>query len=186
MAASFYEPSSTEIRLTLALGLTILSPYYAGFARSLNLRGDERLLDFGSGSGVCSRHIAAHLRRGRLDCVDISHGWMGVIRKTLRSYRNVYYHLGHITDLDLPESAFDAVVVHFVLHDISASERPVVVNALARRLKPGGRLVLREPQGEGLEDQELKGLMMGASLAESRFENHKIMIGRVFDGVFMR
>jgi hypothetical protein len=61
MTHSTYEPTPLEIKITLALGLTVLSPYYRGFARSLNLSGDEGILDFGSGSGVCSRHIAALL-----------------------------------------------------------------------------------------------------------------------------
>ncbi len=64
MTFSTYEPQKLEIYLTLGLGITVLSPYYRGFARSLGLHGDERVLDFGSGSGICSRHIAARLRRG--------------------------------------------------------------------------------------------------------------------------
>jgi SAM-dependent methyltransferase len=112
---AIYEPPPLEIKTTLALGLTVLSPYYRGFARSLSLLGNERVLDLGSGSGIRSRHIAARLHRcgGQLDCVDISHGWSKVICKTLERYRNVTYHLGHITQLDLPESAHDAVVIHF-------------------------------------------------------------------------
>ena len=125
------------------LGLTVLSPYYRSFATSLSLHGNERVLDFGSGSGICSRHIAARLQRngGQLDCVDVSHGWMNVVRNTSRRYDNVSYHLEHTTQLDLPESAYDAVVIHFVLHDIPTAECPGIVKALARRLKPEGRLI---------------------------------------------
>lgn len=115
-ALSTYEPSPFEIKITLALGLTVLSPYYQHFVHGLNLRGDEHVLDFGSGSGICSRHIAACLQRGsgQLTCVDVSHGWIQVIRKTLRRYSNVNYHLGHITEIDLSDSAIDMVVIHFV------------------------------------------------------------------------
>jgi len=186
-AISTYEPPPLEIRLTLALGLTVLSPYYQRFVRDLNLRGDERVLDFGSGSGICSRHIAARLQKGggHLDCVDISRGWMNVVRKTLRRYSNVGYHLGHITEIDLPDSAFDMVVIHFVLHDIPAAERPGVVNSLARRLRPQGRLIVREPQGEGLGLDELRQLAEQAGLVPSKINVRKLLIGHVYDGHFI-
>lgn len=185
MSLSIYEPPSLEIKLTLALGLTVLSPYYHSFAGSLKLCGHERVLDFGSGSGICSRHIAARLQRGgHLDCVDVSRGWMNVVRKTLRRYKNTSYHLGHITQLDLPESAFDLVVVHFVLHDIPATERPDVVHALGRKLKPQGRLIVREPQGEGLTPEELNQLTAAARLLPSTFNAHKIAIGAVYDACY--
>ncbi len=186
MTLSIYEPPPLEIRLTLALGLTVLSPYYLGFARSLNLRGDERVLDFGSGSGICSRHIAARLQSGgHLDCMDVSNGWMNVIRKTLRRYDNVGYHLGQIAEIDLPDSAFDMIVIHFVLHDIPAAERPDVVNALGRKLKPTGRLIVREPQGQGLNLEELNQLTAAAGLHPSPINAHKVAIGKVFDGCFI-
>jgi hypothetical protein len=42
-----------------------LSPYYCSFARSLSLHGNEQVLDFGSGSCICPRHIAARLQSWR-------------------------------------------------------------------------------------------------------------------------
>jgi len=187
MTLSIYEPPPLEIKITLGLGLTILSPYYHSFAQSLNLHGDERVLDFGSGSGVCSRHIAACIQRGgHLDCADISHGWMNIARKTLRRYKNVSYHLGHIAQLDLPDSTFDVIVVHFVLHDIPEGERPGVVKALGRRLKPGGRLIAREPQGRGLTLEELNQLTAAAGLHPINIRPNKVWIGNVYDGAFAR
>jgi SAM-dependent methyltransferase len=182
---STYEPPVLEIRITLALGMTLLSPYYHRFARDLNLRGDERVLDFGSGSGICSRHIAARLKHGgQLACVDISQGWMKVIRKTLRRYNNVSFHLGHITEVDLPDSAFDRIVIHFVLHDIPATERLGVMYSLARRLKPQGRLIVREPQGHGFTLEELNQLTVAAGLDPLKSTLRKLVIGPVYDASF--
>ena len=185
---SSYEPSPFEIRITLALGLTLLSPYYHRFVSDLHLRGDERVLDFGSGSGICSRHIAARLKRGggQLACVDISHGWMKVIRKTLQRYNNVNYHPGHITEVDMPDSYFDMVVVHFVLHDIPENERLCVLHGLARRLKPEGRLIVREPEGHGLTLEELNQLAAAAGLHPIESDTRKLVIGPVFDACFTR
>lgn len=186
MTHTTYEPPPLEVGLTLALGLTVLSPYYRSFARGLNLSGDERVLDFGSGSGICSRHIAAVLQRGegRLDCVDISQGWMKVIRRTLRRYDKVRYHLGQIAEVNLPDGAFDVVVVHFVLHDIPAPDRSGVVASLARKLKPDGRLLLREPQGHGLALADLDALAAAAGLHVAALETRNVFIGHVLDGCF--
>ena len=186
MTQSTYEPSALEIRLTLSLGLTVLSPYYRSFVRGLNLNGDERVLDFGSGSGICSRHIAASLQRGgHLDCLDVSYGWINVIRKTLQQYSNVSYYLGHISNIDLPDAAFDVIVIHFVLHDIPVNERLEVINALTSKLKTTGRLIVREPQGHNLSLDELINLTATAGLHPSIINARKVAIGQVFDGHFI-
>jgi 2-polyprenyl-3-methyl-5-hydroxy-6-metoxy-1,4-benzoquinol methylase len=185
-AISTDEPSPLEIKITLTLGLTVLSPYYRSFANSLHLRGNEQVLDFGTGSGACSRHIAARLKQGgHLACVDISHGWMDVIRKTLRRYDNVSYHLGSISEVNLPDASFDRIVIHFVLHDIPATERFRVMQTLGCKLKPDGRLLLREPQGRGLSLDELRQLAGRAGLQTSVLGARKLLIGNVYDGCFI-
>jgi SAM-dependent methyltransferase len=154
-----YEPTPLEIHLTLLLG-TLASGFYRGYINSLPLTGAERVLDFGSGSGVCSRHLADRLARGgSLTCVDGSRGWMTVIRRTLRRYRNVTFCLADLsTDADrsgLPEHGFDALFIHFVLHDIPAAGCECIMRRLAGKLVPGGRLFLREPLepgGRSVED----------------------------------
>lgn len=189
MTNSGYEPSELEIQITLALGKTLLSPYYQGFVHSLNLRGGEKVLDFGSGSGVCSRHIATRLQYGGgwLDCVDISHGWMQVIRQTLKGYPHTGFHLGRITELNLPAGCYDAVVIHFVLHDIPSLERVDTIRSLAGKLKSDGRLLLREPQGQGLTRDELSHLAVSAGLHEQRFAARKIaLVGSVYDAEYAR
>jgi len=180
-----YEPSTVEICLTLGIG-AIIALFYRSYVDTLPLQGNESVLDFGSGSGILSRHIAARLARGggHLTCVDISSRWMKVIQHTLRGFHNVTYRLGHITRIDLPEASFDTILTHFVLHDIPAAERPLIVNTLARKLKPGGRLILREPQGHGLDLHELQALTTAAGLAAQDFEAHKVWLGPVYDGIF--
>ncbi|MGD8622279.1 MAG: class I SAM-dependent methyltransferase [Anaerolineales bacterium] len=182
-----YEPTRLEIALTLGLGWTILSPYYRAFVESLNFYGHERVIDFGSGAGVCSRHIAARLRQagGHLDCVDISGGWNRVIRRMMWRFKNVEYHHGDIETLDLPDDTYDAVVVHFVLHDIPKSERGRIVAALVDKLKPAGRLLLREPVGQGLSKNEIKTLAETSELHTASLVEHKVSIGEVIDGNFI-
>jgi ubiquinone/menaquinone biosynthesis C-methylase UbiE len=182
-----YEPSNLEIWLTQRIG-GLIAPLYRSYVNDLPLHENENVLDFGSGSGILSRHVAARLSRGggHLTCVDISARWMKVIRRTLRRCSNVSYRLGHITRVDLPDDAFDALVIHFVLHDIPATERPLVLQTLAHKLKPGGRLFLREPQGHGLGQEELQSLTAAVGLTAVSFQARKAWLGPVFDGWYTR
>ena len=111
---------------------------------------------------------------------------MNVLHKTLQRYDNIAYHLGHISQLDLPESAFDVVVVHFVLHEVPPGERPAGIIALGHKLKPGGRLILREPQGEGLALEEISRLTTAAGLRPTLLKASNIATGAIYDACFVR
>jgi SAM-dependent methyltransferase len=121
---SSYEPGKGEIFLTLLAGV-IFSPLYRDYVNRLELKGKEWVLDFGSGSGVCSKHLAGRLQQGcgYLACLDVSSSWNIVIRKTLKRYPNVEYLLGDIAALHIPDASFDAIMCHFVLDDYY-SRRP--------------------------------------------------------------
>lgn len=181
------KPTRPEIGLTLGVGLTILSPYYRAFVDSLNFYGHEKVIHFGSGSGVCSRHIAARLRRGggHLDCVDISDRWTRVIRHTLGCYQNISFHFGDMEDLDLSDDDYDAVVLHFVLHDIPKRNRCRIIATLVNKLKPAGRLLLREPVASGLKMNELVEIADSSELHVASLVEHEVAIGQVIDGNFI-
>lgn len=180
-----YNPPALEVFLTMLIGKTFLSPYYRSFARGLNLKGNEKILDFGSGSGVCSRHIAARLQKGgQLHCLDISEVWQTVIRKNLRRFKNVNYYLGHIADVDLPDNYYDMVVIHFVIHEILAEERSLVMKKITRKLKPSGRVIIREPQGHGLTMKEMESVTQLAGLKKVTFQPQRFIFVEVMDGIF--
>ena len=103
------------------------------------------VLDYGSGWGWISQHIVERLSQGgHLTCVDVSKVWMGALQKRLNRYPNVDYKLGDIAALDIADSAYDVVVVHNVLHHVAKDEQQEKVAILARKLKPQGRLFIRE------------------------------------------
>jgi ubiquinone/menaquinone biosynthesis C-methylase UbiE len=167
---SFTEMTPREVLLhRLALN-GVARPTYRRFVKGLALHGDERVLDFGSGSGAEARYLAPILERGggALTCVDISPVWLAEIKKVLRRYRNVEYRLGHLWELDLPTASYDVVVAHYVLHDIPAKERARVAAEFARLLAPGGRVIVRDPSqpGKGLQASQLTELMSGAGLEQ--------------------
>ena len=148
---------------------TFARPVYSKYVDRMSLQGHERVLDFGSGAGTPARMLARKLLKGggQVTCVDVSRVWLETARRRLARYPNVKFKLGEISSLGLPDAAYDVVLVHFVLHDIPAAERPRVVQHLARKLAPGGKLFIREPL-EQLARDEIVRLMRENGLERDR------------------
>jgi ubiquinone/menaquinone biosynthesis C-methylase UbiE len=143
--------------------------YHPGYVKSLGLSGRERVLEFGSGGGCLSRVLATTLSPGgALSCVEISPYWTEKARRRLKAFTNIEYLQGDITRMAVPGNHFDAVLVHFVLHDVEPSARIDVVSALAQCLRPEGTLFIREPAKpeHGMPLFEIRALMQDAGLRE--------------------
>jgi ubiquinone/menaquinone biosynthesis C-methylase UbiE len=96
-------------------------------------------------------------------------------KKRLKEYPNVDFKLGDIASLDIPDDAYDVVVVHFVLHHVDGDARQKNVSILSRKLKKGGRLFIRDPIREGLGTPvyEVKQLMSNVGLHGRAFQMEK-------------
>jgi len=190
-ALSVPAPGAADVLVTRLMLHGLLGGAYRRFVDGMDLRGDERVLDYGSGSGAVARHIAKRLAAGggRLTCVDISPRWQRALRRTLRGCEVVDYALGDVRELGLPEASFDVVLVHWMLHDVAGADRPSVLVALARLLRPGGRLFIREPArpGWGAAAVALRGLLGAAGLRELRgAEGSAFFLGPNYSGVWGR
>ena len=184
---SFHEPSSLEVFITVAVG-RLFSGFYKAAVESLDLQGNERVLDFGSGAGTPARLMAVKLLEGggQLTCVDVSEVWLETAQKRLREVPNVTFHLGEISDLDIPDASHDVVFIHFVIHDIPASQRPHVVKHLASKLVEGGSLYIREPLNV-IAEGEIRRLMEQNGLTEIRsYQGRAPLMGPTFEGFFAR
>jgi len=187
-AAGIPDPKAIEVLLTRVLLHGVMSGAYRKYVTSIGLRGDERVLDYGSGSGAAARHLVKVLQAGggRLTCVDVSPAWQAALRKALAGY-DVDYALGDIRRLGVPRGSFDVVVMHWMFHDVPAADRRAVLDELARLLRPGGRLATREPtrREEGIPASQLRGLLQGAGMRELRgFEASAFMMGPYYSGVW--
>jgi ubiquinone/menaquinone biosynthesis C-methylase UbiE len=135
-------------------------PLYKRYVGSLGLTGAETILEFGSGTGGASRHLAKILRKGNghLICVDTSNALTRIARKRLRKYDNVEFKVGDIRQLAAADTSCDGVFIHFTLHDVEESQRREIVGALVRKLKPGGKVFIREPLKEdhGMSIEEIR------------------------------
>ena len=186
---SFEEPSSLRVYLGLLAGRILFGSYYKGYIQGLGLMGNEWVIDYGSGTGEASKHIARTLLRGggHLTCVDISDALMKVTRKRLATYTNVDFKLGDISELDIPDDHYDLVVIHFVLHDIPKGQRQEKVEALSKKLKRTGRIFINEPVDKDNKSlpEEIRHIMASAGLREISFESDRsTLLGRACQGVF--
>jgi len=188
---SITEPSKTSIRVHEFFWLKLMKGYYRRFVGSFYLKGYEMVLDFGCGPGSTSKFIAQILekRGGELTCLDLSKTWIERAKKHLSRFSNVEYYAEDIRKWDEKNNYFDAVVIHFMLHDIDKSERHDVVSALAKKMKAGARLFIREPTKEkhGMRPEEIRELMLKNSLEETDSKTTKsLMIGVIYTGFFSK
>lgn len=98
------------------------------------------LLDLGTGTGRILELFAGRIERGM--GIDLSRDMLAIARAKLEASNHRHCHVRHgdIYRLEAPESSFDAVVVHQVLH---YADRPAAVIAEAARvLRPGGTLLV--------------------------------------------
>jgi len=149
---------------------------YKSYIESFDLKGDEHILDFGCGGGVESRYIMKQLQgNGQLTCVDVSKYFMERARKRLNKNPNVTLMRGDIRELGIPERSFDVIFAIHVIHDIAPEERQDTVNALSRKLKPGGVFYIWEPikVSHGMPTAEIRELFSNAGFQEMSFKTTK-------------
>jgi len=164
--------------------------FYRRYANMIALQGNEAVLDFGAGSGGIAMHLAPRLQDGgSVTCVDICPPLVRIAEKRLRRYPNARCLLGRIETRALDPESFDRIVIHNALHDIPEGEREDTLTELARVLKIGGKLHLREPvkPSHGATPDEIRALMNGVGLEEERSSEVKLFpIGPVIDAVFSK
>ena len=184
-----HERPTRRERLGMRLEIALSNVLFRRYLRSLDLSGDERLLELGCGVGALTKHLARLLPRGRITAIDVSVHWSEVARRRLRRRRRVDVLTGDVRVLDLDPESFDAVLIHFVLHDIRAPERRDVLEALGHLLAPGGTLYLREPTGpsHGMPAGEIRDVLAATGFEEIRgLEARSRLAGPMFDARFRK
>lgn len=117
--------------------------YASLFARYLPQPTVDRLLDVGCGSGVYFDALAPHARS--IEATDPSESMVAIAREYCEAegLNHVHVSAGNGEGLAFPSDHFDAAMAFDMLHH---AEKPDVVLAEIRRtLKPGGVLLVFEP-----------------------------------------
>lgn len=112
-----------------------------------------RLLDLGCGFGALSAFFAA--RGATVMGVDLKEDRLEVGRKvTAEQGLDVHFQAGRMQNLDLPDESFDVVVENNSLcYVVPREDRRAVLSESLRVLRPGGRLVIRNPNRWSARDQ---------------------------------
>lgn len=107
------------------------------------LRGDERVLDSGAGTGALAFALAPLVRE--VIAVDLVPELLDQGRRAADEFPNVSFALGDATKLDLETDAFDLAACHRTLHHIDRPE--LAVAELARVTRLGGLVLIIDQIG---------------------------------------
>lgn len=114
--------------------------------REMALRGDEHILDFGSGLGQFTRAMARAVPRGRVVGIERDERQLAEAKRlAANDNAAVDFRRGDVLDLDLPRDewgTFDVAHGRFILEHVPDPLR--VVQAMVRAVKPGGRIVIAD------------------------------------------
>jgi len=115
--------------------------------REMALRGDEAIIDFGSGLGQFTRAMARAVPRGRVVGIERSDAQRDGAKQLAEAdgeARLADFRAGDVLDLDLGDEweAFDVAHARFVLEHVPDPLR--VVRAMVHAVKRGGRIVLAD------------------------------------------
>jgi 2-polyprenyl-3-methyl-5-hydroxy-6-metoxy-1,4-benzoquinol methylase len=137
-AAHYQDLVSDSVRIT---GES--SDYFAAYkaeyiARRVAPGLSSRLLDYGCGVGLLSKHLRNRLPAVRVDGFDVSQGSIDRVDPTLRSQGTFTSNLHALAQ------AYDVIVLANVLHHVPPVERRDLIRQTASRLSNAGKFVIFE------------------------------------------
>lgn len=164
-----------EVVLEAVVGNRLGAGIYRRWVDALGFTGAEHVLEIGTGSGACARHLAAALPTGRPVCVDLDARWLAIAHRAA-STPPQNNRVGHRAHPFLDRSMNSGDLGHQLCMPLRPKERPVSLNALFLNctLKASP-----EPSNTQALIDKVAGIMgeMGVSSATVRVADHKVRFG---------
>jgi len=135
-------------------------------AQQLNVSACASILDLGCGPGVSTFELAAQLPRAQLIGVDVAPRMLAQARRRSPARLRVAWLQGDAARLPIGDGCVDACTGHSFLYLVA--DRIAVLQEVHRVLKPGGQLVLMEPNA--------RAASMSGVLAVSRDPRHLLSV----------
>ncbi len=145
MSTYIHGTGEDEQRRLSLMNDVLLNP---AMLRELSLRGDERIVDFGSGLGQFSRVMARAVPQGRVVGIERDDAQLAGARARATEAGEsalVDFRQGDVYDPPLRGDewgTFDVAHARFILEHVDDPLR--VVKAMLRAVRPGGRVVLAD------------------------------------------
>ena len=141
--------------LSLYVLTSVDSKRFSWIAELLELKGNEYVLDVGSGTGRTAVQIAKRLTTGRLVGIDIWDTMELGGSSPERAYENaeiegvkgkVEFRFGNVLDIPFDDDVFDIVTCSSVLNNLPGEKNRIkALKEIFRVLKPKGECMLLEP-----------------------------------------
>lgn len=131
-------PAPTRAFLLARLAVAPLGPMEPELR---SLRG--RVLSLGCGHGLIDRYVAEINRDVAIEGIELDEGRVRQAQATREHAPRVSARVADVTSFE-PGDGYDGALAVDVLHHVPAAAHPGIAAALARALRPGGRLLVKD------------------------------------------
>lgn len=111
----------------------------------LNLKGNEKLIDLGCGTGSLTIEIGQKLcaeKGGWIVGIDAAAKMIQLARRKSAHLKQVQFDIAAAEQLSYPSDTFDAAISTFFFHHVDYELKTAALNEMWRLLKHGGKAVI--------------------------------------------